>query len=335
MEDAMLVYKLTRAPARYAFYVDVGDMPPREAMSYVNKVRAQYKKRKFVNEEGKLDMKYNPLGSHDDFWLPTRPGKDSTRIDVLSGPTYQNIEDTDYMRMKLYAAIKIPRAYLGYEDTISRATLSAEDVRFSRLIIRIQRVIRTGFNKICRIHLAAKGLDPKSIDFELFMNIPSSVFESAQMEIRTARAELADRMQQWVSKRWIMENIFGYGSDEIELILKQQVEDALRSAAIEGRQDKLRMGQIPPELAGALGMPSEGAQQEVKEINKAMYDQNYKRLYQLAERQMLKNDRESKHVSVDEVKKIVKSNGDLHKRFSELKSLMGEMREAIRYKKAV
>jgi len=338
MEDSMLIYKLTRAPSRYAFYVDIGDMPPKEGLAYVNKIRAQYKKRKFVNQNGKLDMRHNPLSSDDDFFVPTRSGKESTRIDVLSGPSYQSIEDVDYMRMKLYAAMKIPRAYLGYEDTISRSTLAQEDVRFCRSVLRIQRVVKAGFKQVCRVDLAIKGLDPSSIDFEVFMNVPSSVFESAQMEIKVARAELAERMGEWASNRWIMENIFGWSNLEIERMLKQRTQDELRKAVIDGRVEKIRMGQIPPELAGLIGQPETGMEQqpeEEQEENKkravnAIQDGNHDKLYKVIEEQFLKNDKTMKKVSKDEVNEIIKSNRILNSKITELKHLMNEIKDATR-----
>jgi hypothetical protein len=90
LEDTALVYKLTRSPGRYAFYVDTGDMPPMEARAYVNKVRRTYKKRTLVNPTtGQMEFKNNPLSPEDDIWIPTRGGKESTRVDVLSGPDWQ------------------------------------------------------------------------------------------------------------------------------------------------------------------------------------------------------------------------------------------------------
>ena len=115
-EDSALVYKLTRSPARFAFYVDVGDLPPAQAVSYVNQVKSQYKKKKFINNStGKLDFRVNPLGADEDFWIPSRAGQESTRIDVISGPDYQAVEDLEYFRSKLFSGLKVPKSYLGLD----------------------------------------------------------------------------------------------------------------------------------------------------------------------------------------------------------------------------
>lgn len=90
LEDTALVYKLTRSPGRYAFYVDTGDMPPQEAMAYVNKVRRKYKKRTLINPTtGQMEFRNNPLSPEDDMWIPTRGGKESTRVEVMAGPDWQ------------------------------------------------------------------------------------------------------------------------------------------------------------------------------------------------------------------------------------------------------
>lgn len=125
LEDSVMVYRLTRSPSRYAFYVDVGSMSNREAERALQSVKQKLKKRKFVNPRtGKLDFRYNPLSFDEDFFLGVRDGRESTRVDVLNGPSYQQVDDVQYFLFKLYAALKVPRAYLGYdENQPSKATL--------------------------------------------------------------------------------------------------------------------------------------------------------------------------------------------------------------------
>ena len=125
LEDAVLVYKLTRSPSRYAFYIDVGNLPREEAERAIQNVKNRIKKKKFVNPKtGKLDMRFNPLSFDEDFFLGMRDGQEKTRVDVLNGPSYQQVEDVQYFLYKLYAALKVPRAYLGYDENMpSKATL--------------------------------------------------------------------------------------------------------------------------------------------------------------------------------------------------------------------
>jgi hypothetical protein len=227
LEDAVLVYKLTRSPSRYAFYVDVGKLPRHEAEKAVQEVMQRLKKRKFVNPKtGKLDLKFNPLAMDEDFFLAMRDGRESTRVESLMGPSYQQMEDVQYFLYKLYAALKVPRAYLGYDENMpSKATLSQEDVRFARTVLRVQREVRNGLNKVARVNLAARNIDPAAVDFDVMMTVPSAIFELGQMEVRRARADLASMMERHVSLHWMLSNIYGLSDDEIEDIAKQKKDE--------------------------------------------------------------------------------------------------------------
>jgi hypothetical protein len=231
LEDAALIYRLQRAPERYAFYVDIGDLPPNEAMAYLNRVRQQHRKKKWVNPTtGKLDLKFDPMSQDEDFFIPVRQGAEGTRIEVLGAPSWQHMEDIEYFRDKLFAAIKIPKAYLAQSESTSRAILSSEDVRFARTVLRIQRELRNGMSKIARVHLAALNIDPQAVEYNVHLTVPSAIFELAQLEVKNARADLASRMREFVSLHWIMSNVFGMNDEEIQTIFKERDEDAERDA---------------------------------------------------------------------------------------------------------
>lgn len=235
LEDSALIYRLQRAPERYAFYVDVGDLPPKEAMAFINKVKQQYKKKKFVNPTtGKMDLKWNALAQDEDFFVPSRKGSDATRIEVLGSPSWQAMDDIEYFRDKLFAAVKVPKAYLGQEQGVARAVLSSEDTRFARSILRIQRELRNGMSKVVRVHLAATNQDPRA-EYDIHMTTPSSIFELAQLEVRNAKADLASRMREHVSLHWVLANVFGMGNSEIETIVNQRQEDTIRDLESEGK----------------------------------------------------------------------------------------------------
>lgn len=258
LEDAALIYRLQRAPERYAFYVDVGDLPPAEALAFVNRVRQGHKKTKYFNPvSGKLDLKFNPIAQDEDFFVPSRKGQDGTRIDVLGAPSWQHMDDVEYFRSKLFAALKVPKAYMGQEEGVARAVLSSEDVRFARTVLRVQREIRNGLAKVCRIHLAALNIDPYQVDYEIRMTVPSSIFELAQLEVRNARADLAGRMGQFVSLHWTLENVFGFNDHDIELIIEQQQDDAIRIALNQAKAEmavqKFQQESMPAPPAGAPG----------------------------------------------------------------------------------
>lgn len=213
--DGVVVHN-TRAAARFIFYIDVGDRPPQEAYNYITKVKTDFKKKKFVNRAGHLDMRYNPLSSDEDLFIGTRNGKRSAEVETLQGPIYGAIDDVEYFKDKLYAAIKIPKAYLGFESDISaKALLSQEDIRFSRTILRIQRELRNGIKQICKVHMAARGIDPLDIEYDVMMTVPSAIFEQSYLEVLKSRAEVADKLQAFISVPWILKNIFHFSEAEI------------------------------------------------------------------------------------------------------------------------
>jgi len=261
MEDTALVQKLTRAPGRYAFYVDTGDLPPREAMALVKKVKRAYKKKKFVDPAtGQLDFKYNPLSPHEDFFIPTRGGKESTRIDVVSGPDVQMMDDVEYFLRKLIAAIKIPRSYLGLGEAAEETSksLAEADVRFARACMRIQREFIMGVRKIIRLHMAALNIDPDSVDWKIKMSVPSAIFEMQQVELMNAQAALASSMAEWASKPWILQHIFHFTEDDSAFIWREKTEENDETAKKDAgtQADIMRMY---PELQELPPVGDEGA----------------------------------------------------------------------------
>jgi hypothetical protein len=248
LEDAALISRLARAPSRFAFYVDVGKMPTQRAEKYLDEIRRKMKKRKFVNPKtGKLDLRYNPLATDEDFFLPVRESREIVRADVLNTPQWTGVEDVEYFRNKLHAALMVPRAYLGYDENMpSRATLSQEDVRFARSVLRLQKEYRNGIYQVCKVHLASQGIDPAYVDFQLAMTVPSSIFELAQLEVQSTRAQFAQMMGELVSKHWILSKVFGLSDGEIEEIMKQREEDLKTAMGGQGGQMEGRFDSAYP-----------------------------------------------------------------------------------------
>jgi hypothetical protein len=277
-EDSALIYKLTRAPARYAFYVDTANLPPQQRTAYVNQVKQGYKKRKLFNPStGKLDFRMNPLAADDDFWIPTANGVDATRIEVISGPDYQTTDDLEYFRGKLFSALKVPRRYLGFDGGESRASLSQEDVRFARTIQRLQREVRNGYKKVCRIHLAALNIDPDQIDYDLRMTTSSTIFELSQLELLNARAGAAQALMEYLPKEWILENIFEFSKDDalyIQKVKQSEVrDDAMFQADTQAKAMEAMGGAAAAEGdAASFEMEAQlpAAQESVSSLNKRL-----------------------------------------------------------------
>ena len=143
MEDAMLIHRIMRAPEKRIFKIDIGNIPPAEVDNYMQQLINKMKKTPYIDQNsGEYNLKFNMMNMMEDFYLPVRGGDSGTQIDNLSGLEYSSIDDIDYLKNKLFAALKIPKAYLGYDENVNgKATLAAEDVRFARTIERIQRII--------------------------------------------------------------------------------------------------------------------------------------------------------------------------------------------------
>jgi intein/homing endonuclease len=249
LEDSSLVCKLTKSPARFAFYVDTGEMPPREARAMVDDVRRRYKKKRILDPAtGKLDLRMNPVAQDEDFFIPTRAGKDASRIEVLAGPDYDDTNVLQYFQKKLYAAIRIPPQYLGGTEVTNRASLTQEDVQFARLEMRIQREFVTGLSHVVRVHLAALNIDPDSIKWDLRMPTPSSIFEMQQIEVWNARVALAAGLRDFFTMPWIIANIF-HMSDEDALFASEAKKNEDDANAMGQAQVQADIMQKFPELS--------------------------------------------------------------------------------------
>ena len=159
MEDAMLVYRLTRAPERRIFYIDIGQLPTSKAEAFMEDVKQRYKKEKFY-ANGKIDARYNPLSADEDYFVPTR-GNVGTKIDTLpGGQNLGEVDDVKYFRDKLLATMKIPKDYIVEFDKSPerKANLAQLDIKFARTIIRVQECINTGFEAIAKRHLKLKKI---------------------------------------------------------------------------------------------------------------------------------------------------------------------------------
>jgi len=238
IEDAMLVYRVIRAPERRVFYIDVGNVPPENVAEYLEQAQSSLKRSAVVDKDtGRVDLRYNPMSVDEDYFLPVRGGESGTKIDTLSGG--QNtaaIEDVEYIQKKLFAALKIPRAYLGYDEEVgSKATLAQEDIRFSRTIQRIQKTIISELNKLAMVHLFSHGYDGEDLmDFDLLLSNPSSVAQQQKLELIRARFEIAGTAPEgMVDRRWIRKNVMGLTDEEIRLIEEGKVEDKISDLELE------------------------------------------------------------------------------------------------------
>jgi len=238
IEDAMLVYRVIRAPERRVFYIDVGNVAPEDIPNYMKQAQDNLKRNKVIDKDnGRVDLRYNPLSVDEDYFLPVRGTETGTKIDTLAGGTNTSaIEDVEYIQKKLFAALKIPRAYLGYDEDIgSKATLAQEDIRFSRAIQRIQKTIISELNKLAIIHLYSHGfVDEDLLDFDLKLNNPSSIAQQQKLELISTKFDIAAKAPEGIVDRdWIRKNVMGLTAADIEAIEKGREDDKLRDLELE------------------------------------------------------------------------------------------------------
>jgi len=230
-EDAMLLHRIMRAPERRIFKVDIGNIAPEEVDAFMQSFIAATKKSPYIDQAtGDYNLKYNLQNMLEDYYLPVRGSDSGTSIDTLPG--LQNdgqIDDVEYIKSKLLAAIKIPKAWLGFDENVEgKATLAAEDIRFARTTERIQNFIVGELYKIAVTHLYIQGFKSEELlDFELTLANPSTIYKRQQIDLLNEKMNLATNMLEsgLFSDKYIYERIFDLSEDEWKAERNQVVED--------------------------------------------------------------------------------------------------------------
>ena len=261
MEDAMLIHRIMRAPSKRVFKIDIGNIPPAEVDNYMQRIINKMKKTPIMDEStGEYNLKYNMQNLTEDFFMPVRGGDSGTEISELSGIDYDSTEDIEYLKNKLLASLRVPKAFLGFDENVGgKATLAAEDVRFARTIERIQRIIVSELTKIAVVHLYSQGYtDADLVNFELELASPSTMYEQEKIELFGQKVSLARDMIQdkILPYEWVYDNIFNFSD-------KQKVE--IENQIIEDQKQKFRHSQIemegndPMSSGESIGTPSDMA----------------------------------------------------------------------------
>ena len=237
LEDAMMAYRIVRSPERRVFYIDVGNIAAEDVEQYIQQVKTQMKRNQVVDADtGRVDLRYNPMSIDEDYYIPVRAGQ-SSRIETLAGGAFTgDIDDVNYLRDKLFSALKIPKAYLAQADTVEdKTTLAQKDIRFARTIQRLQRVVLSELEKICIIHLFTLGYrDNDLTNFKLSLNNPSKIAELQELEHLRTKFDIAGAATEgYFSRRWVYKNIFKLDDDEIERIMFEQYTDSKHTSLLE------------------------------------------------------------------------------------------------------
>jgi hypothetical protein len=243
MEDAMLIHRIIRAPEKRIFYVNVGSIPPNEVENFMQKMISQMKRTPLIDpQSGEYNLKYNQMNMLEDYFIPVRGNDTTTKIEPTKGLDYDGIQDVEYLRDKLFAALKVPKAFMGYEkDLTGKATLAAEDIRFARTIDRIQRILISELYKIALVHLYTQGYKNEDLtNFELSLTTPSIIYDQERIALLKEKVDLARQIQETklLPSDWIYDHLFHLSEDQY---------DEYRDLVAADQQRTFRLNQIENE----------------------------------------------------------------------------------------
>ena len=231
-EDAMLIYRVSRAPERRVFKVFVGNMDDKDVDPYVQRVANKFKRDQIVDHKtGNVDLRFNQMAVDQDYFIPVRDASAPEPITTLPGGTnLAEIADIEYIQKKLVTALRIPKAYLGFEEAVGDGkNLSLLDIRFARTINKIQKSMIAELNKIAIIHLFLLGFEDELTNFTLGLHNPSKQSDLLGVEVWKEKVLLYKDMVTPiqdsvapVSASWAKKHILGFSDDEIRLDLQQQ-----------------------------------------------------------------------------------------------------------------
>jgi hypothetical protein len=257
MEDAMLIHRIVRAPEKRIFYMNVGSIPPNEVDAFMEKTLSKLKRTPHVDEKtGEYNLNYNMQNLLEDFYIPLRGNDASTKIESANGLQWDGIQDVEYLRDKLFAALKVPKAFMGYdENTDGKATLAAQDIRFARTIERIQRIIISELYKIALVHLYTQGYkDEQLANFTLDLTTPSIIYDQERVALMKEKMDLAAQMTETnlFPTDYIYDHLFHLSEDQYEDYRDLIREDAKRKFRID---QIVAEGNDPVETGQSYGTP--------------------------------------------------------------------------------
>ena len=231
-EDAMLIYRTSRAPERRVFKVFVGNMDDKDVEGYVQRVANKFKRDQVVDSKtGNVDMRFNQMAVDQDYFIPVRDPAQASPIETLAGATnLSEIADIEYIQKKLVTALRVPKAFLGFEEPVGGGKdLALMDIRFARTINRIQKCMIAEMNKIAIIHLFLLGFEDELSNFTIGLTNPSTQADllkiDAMKEKMLLYKDAVTATQEGiapVSATWAKKHILNFSDEEIKLDLQQQ-----------------------------------------------------------------------------------------------------------------
>jgi hypothetical protein len=267
-EDAMLIYRTSRAPERRVFKVFVGNMDDKDIEPYVQRVANKFKRDQISDpRNGQVDMRYNQMAVDQDYFIPVRDPSQTNPIETLPGAqNLGEIADIEYIQKKLLAALRIPKAFLGFEEVVGEGkSLALMDIRFARTINRIQKSLIQELNKIALIHLYLTGMEDELNNFNLSLTNPSAQSDLLRIEqwkekITLYKDATSDQSQVGilpVSHTWAKKNILGMSESEVVLDLQQQRLERAMGFELTNTQNIIKRSGVFDVVDKKYGIPEE------------------------------------------------------------------------------
>jgi hypothetical protein len=250
LEDSLIIYRVTRSPERKIFYIDVGRLPADKWDAFVEQIKTKFQKKRQINiTTGKIDTVPNVLSVNENYYIPRPEGRTGSTIEAMQGiQGIGEIDDVAYFKDKLMALLRIPRDYVSYTTNataggqgMSGKYLSEQDIRFSRIVGKIQDNLIDGLSKIATIFLALNGISPEETEqFEIKMTKSSAIEELRRIEVQTQIFTLIGSVKQldMFPDIWILSNIMKMDDEEIQTIVHLM---------------KVQKAQLSPDTLASLG----------------------------------------------------------------------------------
>ena len=285
LEDAIIIYRVQRAPERRVFYVDVGNMPSHLAMQFVERVKTEIHQRRIPSATGGgtnvIDSSYNPLSINEDYFFPQTAEGRGSKVETLPGGTnLGEIDDLRYFTNKLVRGLRIPSSYLptGADDSASSyndgrvGTAFIQELRFNTYCERLQGLIVEEFNQEFKRYLLENGVNIDTAMFDIAFEPPQNFAAYRQSELDNARVPTFTQMSAipYISNRFALKRFLGMSAEEIaenERLWKEENEENLENmptdASAEMRTAGISSAGISADLDGAEDIMPEGGEPEI------------------------------------------------------------------------
>ena len=283
LEDAIIIYRITRAPERRVFYIDVGNMPSHLAMSFVERVKNEINQRRIPSPVGgagsyAIDSAFNPMSTNEDFYFPTTSDGKGSKVDVLpGGANVGEIADLQFFTNKLFRGLRIPSSYLptGAEDSGQQyndgrvGTAYIQELRFNNYCMRLQSLVEGEFDQEFKLYLYNRGVNIDTSLFELKLQDPQNFASYRQAEMDNQRAPTFSQMINIpvISKRFALKRFLGLSDEDLAENERLWAEENGQSTSVDTDSVSEMRGigisqagiQSDASMAETPEMPAEGA----------------------------------------------------------------------------